>query len=327
MGPGDLQRVLSKLELIDDPRLLVGISGADDAGVVRVSDELALIQTVDFFTPIVDDPYQFGVIAATNALSDVYAMGGQPLAALNIVCSPTEVADLDVLAQIIQGGYSKIVESGAVLAGGHSVSDKELKYGLSVTGVIHPDKIVTNNQAKLADRLVLTKPIGTGILATALKREAIGEEDFEPAVSSMSALNRDAAEIMVKAGVRAGTDVTGFGLLGHALELACASGVGIELESSSVPLFPRVLELAEQGKVPGGTKRNLEHARPHLIIPPALPEVMLQILADAQTSGGLLMCVPPDKLDGLLKDLDAKGLVNAVIGRIVDDHPSRINLL
>jgi len=316
---------LCDLPLITDPNLLAGMEKCEDAGVYKLNDELAIIQTLDFFTPIVDDPYAFGQIAAANALSDVYAMGGRPLTAMNIVCFPVKTMDISVLKQILAGGLDKIREAGVVLVGGHSVDDQELKYGLSVTGIIHPARVVLNSGARAGDKLILTKPLGTGIINTAAKRGAAGKEVIDRTVRCMSTLNRTASELMMEAGVNACTDVTGFGLLGHACEMIEGANVGMVFYSTAVPLFPEVREFAVMGLVPGGTYRNKEF-RSHMVeVAGDIPDDLLLILFDAQTSGGLLISIPPTRAERLLQRLHGGGAAEAaIIGEVVDEPKGKI---
>lgn len=313
------------LPLITDPNLLAGMEKCEDAGVYKLNDELAIIQTLDFFTPIVDDPYAFGQIAAANALSDVYAMGGRPLTAMNIVCFPVKTMDISVLKQILAGGLDKIREAGVVLVGGHSVDDQELKYGLSVTGIIHPARVVLNSGARAGDKLILTKPLGTGIINTAAKRGTAGKEVIDRTVRCMSTLNRTASELMMEAGVNACTDVTGFGLLGHACEMIEGANVGMVFYSAAVPLFPEVREFAVMGLVPGGTYRNKEF-RSHMVeVAGDIPDDLLLILFDAQTSGGLLISIPPTRAERLLQRLHGGGAAEAaIIGEVVDEPKGKI---
>ena len=313
------------LPLIADPNLLAGMEKCEDAGVYKLNDELAIIQTLDFFTPIVDDPYAFGQIAAANALSDVYAMGGSPLTAMNIVCFPVKTMGISVLKQILAGGLDKIREAGVVLVGGHSVDDQELKYGLSVTGTVHPARVVLNSGARAGDKLILTKPLGTGIINTAAKGSAAGKEVIDRAVRCMSTLNRTASELMMEAGVNACTDVTGFGLLGHACEMIEGANVGMVFYSTAVPLFPEVREFAVMGLVPGGTYRNKEF-RSHMVeVAGDIPDDLLLILFDAQTSGGLLISIPPTRAKRLLQRLHSGGAAEAaIIGEVVAEPKGKI---
>jgi selenide,water dikinase len=293
-----------------------------------LSDDIALVQTIDFFTPIVDDPFSFGQIAAANALSDVYAMGGKPLTAMNIVAFPIKKMDRNILKEILKGGLSKVQESGALLVGGHSIDDPDIKYGLSVTGVVHPDKILTNANAHPGDRLILTKPLGTGIIATALKGGVASEEALAKITESMTTLNRMASEVTVEIGVNACTDITGFGLLGHALEMAIASDVGIAITSNSVPIFPEAEEYASMGMVPGGTRRNREFGSCRIELAGTIPDTIMDILYDAQTSGGLLISVKGEKAHSLLEQLHSKGVRQAaMVGEVRTDPKGAIVLL
>lgn len=325
IGPGDLSEVIRSLPGgAADPNLLVGIDTSDDAGVYRLSDELALVQTVDFFTPIVDDPYSFGQIAAANAISDIYAMGGKPLTVLNIVAFPINTLDKRILADILRGAADKVREAGATLVGGHSIDDKEPKFGLAVTGLIHPDRVKTNAGAKPGNRLILTKPIGVGIMTTSIKNDRLDEREIARVTQVMSTLNKTAAETMQGYEVDACTDVTGFGLMGHALEMAKGSGVGIRIRHADVPVLPRARELAESGFVPGGTKKNYEHVLPHVSYPEALTQTDRWVLCDAVTSGGLLIAVRGDQAESLLAALVAAGVEASLIGETVAGHPGQI---
>ncbi len=293
---------------------------ADDAGVYKLTDDLAIVQTVDFFKPIVDDPYTFGQIAVANALSDVYAMGGKPLTAMNIVCFPSKTLDISVLRDILRGGIDKLREAGVVLVGGHSVDDSELKYGLSVTGTVHPKKVLTKGGAKPGDQLILTKPLGTGIINTAVKARMAGERVIETVAQSMAALNKTASEVMLQVGVNACTDITGFGLLGHACEMIQDSQVGLKIRSVSVPIFPETLGLARVGMIPGGTYRNKEF-RAKMVDSAGVGDIMMDILFDPQTSGGLFMSVSADKAGLLLAKLKEAGVTDAAIVGEVVGHP------
>ncbi len=302
---------------ITDPNVLVGTATADDAGVYRLTDEIALAQTVDFFTPIVDSPYDFGRIAAANAFSDIYAMGARPVIALNIVAFPKE-SPIEILGEILRGGAEKAAEAGVSIIGGHSIDDREPKYGMAVTGLVHPKKIVANSGARPGDRLVLTKPLGTGVVATAIKKGNPRPETVAEAVEQMAALNRAASEAMTEVGVSACTDITGFGLLGHLKEMIDASGVGAALRTAEVPFLPGVLDLAE-GHMAQGSRNNLRFAEPHVSWEPAVPVPVRLLLADAQTSGGLLIAVPQANLPDLLHALEKKGVqTRSVIGEIND---------
>ncbi len=298
---------------------------AEDASVYKLSDELAIIQTIDFFTPIVDDPYSFGQVAAANAMSDVYAMGGKPLTAMNVVCFPVKTMDMSILKEILAGGIDKIHEAGAILVGGHSIEDEELKYGLSVTGTIHPAKVVLNTGAKTGDRLILTKPLGTGIISTALKGKIASETTVAKATKSMATLNRKASELMQEIGVHAATDVTGFGLLGHACEMIEGTDVGMLIHSAAVPFFPEAKELAEKGMIPGGLHRNREFRLNMVEINKEVPDYLADIFFDPQTSGGLLISVAEKKAPVLLERMHQEGIEEAaVIGEITTEPKGKV---
>lgn len=328
IGPADLMQVLRSLPpTVPNPDLLVGLDTSDDAGVYRLSDELALVQTVDFFTPIVDDPYSFGQIAAANALSDIYAMGGKPLTVLNIVAFPISVLDKSILADILRGAADKVQEAGATLVGGHSIDDKEPKFGLAVTGLVHPDKVRTNAAARLGDKLILTKPIGVGILTTSIKKDQLSPEETTRLTTVMSTLNKTAAEVMSSFEVHACTDVTGFGLLGHASEMAKGSQLGLVIHKDKVPMLPRVRELAEKGFVPGGTKNNFAYLEGSIIYPEEMDQIDRYILCDAVTSGGLLISVASEESELLLQQLKDAGVEAAIIGEVTDAHPGQITVI
>ena len=311
--------------MVADPNLIVGLEKADDAGVYKLTDDLAIVQTIDFFTPIVDDPYTFGQIAVANALSDVYAMGGRPLTAMNIVCFPSKTLDILVLREILRGGLDKMHEAGVVLVGGHSVDDPELKYGLSVTGSVHPKRVLTKGGAKPGDRLILTKPIGTGIISTAVKGGLAGEPAIKAVARSMAALNKIASEVMLKVGVNACTDITGFGLLGHACEMILDSKIGLRIHSAAVPLFPQTIELAGMGMIPAGTYRNKEFRSNMVQMAAGVSDIMLDVLFDPQTSGGLFISVSADKASTLLARLKEAGVAHAaVIGEAVGRPAQKI---
>ena len=317
--------MLSKLPPIHDPRVLVGIDTSDDAGVYLLNEETALIQTLDFFTPIVDDPYLFGQIAAANSLSDVYAMGGKPLTAMNIVTFPVCRLDAEVLLAILSGGQQKIAEAGAVMVGGHTIDDDEPKYGLSVTGTVHPSRILTNAGAQPGDALILTKAIGTGVLYTALKAELF-PEGVAAAAAGMAQLNRYAAQAMERYAVNACTDITGFGLLGHAYEMSAASGVDMEVYSGEVPLLPDAAEAANMGLVPAGAYANREYLKA-VSFDPAVPENIRDLLFDPQTSGGLLISLPAGLADALLADMKESGVEYAAcIGRVSGKGTGKIHV-
>mgnify|MGYP005840127851 CR=1 FL=1 len=319
--------MLAALPAAAHPDLLVGLNSADDAGVIRVREDLALIQTLDFFTPIVDDPRLFGRIAAANALSDVYAMGGVPLTAMNIVCFPRRSLSLDVLREVLLGGHEIVREAGALLVGGHSVEDPELKYGLSVTGAVHPERVVTNAGARPGDCLILTKPLGTGVLATAIKGGLAPPETEAEAVRWMTALNKDAAEAMQETGVHACTDITGFGLLGHALEMARASRVMVEIRASRVPLIPGVRDLASMGLLPAGSFANRRFCERAVAVTEGIDPLLVDLLADAQTSGGLLISVPAARCEALHAALQRRGVPHHEIGKVAEAGAGGIILL
>jgi selenide,water dikinase len=307
---------LESLPLETDPNLLVGRETSDDAGVYRLTADLALVQTIDFITPVVNDPYDFGRIAAANALSDVYAMGGRPLTAMNVVCFPIRTMDKNVLREILRGGLEKIHEAGAVLAGGHSVEDPEIKYGLSVTGLVHPDRILTNAGVLPGDALILTKPLGTGVLATAIKAGLLSEAAEKRATETMATLNKTAAEIMSAYPVHACTDITGFGLLGHTLEMATASRVSIAIDVEKVPLLPEVLDSVQMGLVPAGSFSNRNYCAHRISQLRPIDPLMLDLVADAQTSGGLLISLPEQSASSLVSALRIGGVADAaIIGR------------
>ncbi len=300
-----------------DPNLLVGLDTSDDAGIYRVSDDLALIQTVDYFTPIVDDPYMFGQIAAANALSDVYAMGGQPKTVLNIVGFPIKKLGADMLAEILKGAAEKVKESGAILVGGHSIDDQEPKFGMAVTGYVHPEKFFRNVGAQPGDVLVITKPIGVGILTTGIKRGAVSEQQEKSVIETMATLNKTAAEELAGLEVHAVTDVTGFGLLGHACEMAKGSNVSFTINHAEVPILEGTHELAEKGIVPGGSKANYEWLKDDVEFTSEISESMQHILCDAITSGGLLVSLSSKDAKTYVEKLHNKGIHAAkIIGEV-----------
>jgi len=299
---------------------------ADDAGVVRLNEDTALIHTLDFFSPVVDDPFTFGRIAAANALSDVYAMGGTPLSAMNIVCFPAG-SEIPILREILRGGLDKIKEADALLVGGHSVDDPDIKYGLAVTGVVHPERILTNAGARPGDRIVLSKPLGTGILATALKRGKATDGMIAAMTDSMSRLNRWAGEAAVAHGAHGATDITGFGLVGHAREMAKASGVALRIDTASIPFLESAPEAAKSGLVPGGTKRNAKHFSCHVDGASSMPPPLVDLLHDAQTSGGLLVSLPSHRAGECAEAMRSAGDASAaVIGEVLDGPAGRIIL-
>lgn len=314
MGPGDLSRALASLPRQTDARLLVGSESFDDAGIFVLSDDLALVQTVDFFAPIVDDPYDFGRIAAANALSDVYAMGGEPLTAMNIVGFPTSTLPVEILTDILRGGYDMVRAAGAVMAGGHTVVDEELKYGLSVTGRADPKRLLTNAGARVGDRLVLTKPLGSGLLTTAARDGDLDAEFHRTMVEWMARLNDVASRAALAVGARCATDVTGFGLLGHASHVARGSGVTLTVDAAKIPLLPGARAAAERGVRTGGGARNAEYLEPRVAWGET-DSIMRAILVDPQTSGGLLVAVPAPALDDYLSRVAEAVEIGAVVVR------------
>lgn len=322
LAKGLLEKILCGLPRLESEDVLVGIEFADDAGVVRVSPEIAIIHTTDFFPPIVDDPFTFGRIAAVNALSDVYAMGGRPLAGMNLVSFPLARHDRDVLREILRGGLAALKEAGAVLAGGHTVEGQELLYGLAVTGTVHPDRIWRNAGAHVGDALLLTKPLGTGLVTTAAKAGLADPGHLATAVRWMASLNRDAADALHGATPHAVTDVTGFGLVGHAAEMALASGVAVELDLGSLPQLPGAYEAAATGLVPAGAGKNRESVAAMLEVAGGCDPILVDLALDPQTSGGLLAALPPDEADALERRIPSA----AVIGRCVAGAPGHILL-
>jgi len=312
--------------LITDPNLIIGMENADDAGVYRLRDDLAIIQTVDFFTPIVDDPYIFGRIAVTNALSDVYAMGGKPLTAMNIVCFPVGKMDIGILREILRGGLEQMREAGVVLVGGHSVEDDEPKYGLSVTGVVHPDRVLANRGALPGDRLILTKALGSGIASTALKGGVADLALQKRSVAAMMELNRTASELAAKRDdIHACTDITGFGLLGHAMEMIEGTATGIKIYSKAIPYFAGVQELIETGIIPGGLIRNRKFRERQIEKGDDCPAWIFDLLFDPQTSGGLFISLPEAGANALLEEMHKAGISDAaIVGEVVLTPPGKI---
>lgn len=300
---------------------------AEDAGVYKLSEELAIVQTLDFFTPVVDDPYIFGQVTAANALSDVYAMGGKPLTAMNIVCFPVKTMDMSILKEILAGGLDKLREAGVTLVGGHSVEDQELKYGLSITGIIHPAKVILNTGARAGDKLLLTKPLGTGIINTALKGGLADEGAVSRAIECMVTLNRKASELMMEVDVHACTDVTGFGLLGHACEMIEGTDIGMVIHSATVPLLPETEGYARMGLIPAGTIRNRDFRLPMIELATEISDEKLLILFDAQTSGGLLISVPGQEADMLLQRMHEEGIEEAtLIGEVTAESKGKVTV-
>jgi len=318
--------VLARLPKQFDPNVLVGFDTADDAGVYLLSPELALVQTVDFFTPIVDDPYTFGQIAAANALSDVYAMGGRPISALSIVGFPNAGRDVKILEGILQGGLAKMQEAGCTVIGGHSIGDEEIKFGYAVTGVINPQRVLKNVGAQPGDRLILTKRIGTGVIGTALKKDAASKAAVDAAILSMCTLNRAGMEAALPLEVHAATDVTGFGLLGHAREMAVGSNVSLAIDSAQVQFLPEARELARKGFLPGGMKRNQEFIGGCVEFAPDVAEEVRNLLFDPQTSGGLLLSVALKDATRLLESLRTNGVSAQQVGEVIEKTHPLINV-
>jgi selenide,water dikinase len=329
LGPADLKAVLSNIHQSELVEGTVGFDSSDDAAVYTLDDGRIIIQSVDFFTPIVDDPFTFGQIAAANSLSDIYAMGGTPLFALNVAAFNSDELPLTVLTDILNGGVSIAKEAGIPILGGHTIKDKEPKYGMVVTGEVHPDKLTRNDNAQIGDLLVLTKPLGTGIISTAIKRGVANDSVMDTAIDSMRTLNKSAADAMVEVGVNACTDITGYGLLGHLLEMCKGSNVSSTIEFDAMPFMKGVFELAQEGVIPGGTKRNLEFVLNDINSAKYLAKFQLHMLADAQTSGGLLISVSPNKAEALVNVLKSKGtLACHIIGEIEPiDGELKINIL
>jgi selenide,water dikinase len=320
--------VLSKLDFGGSPDVLVGISTGDDAGVFRLRDDLAVVNTIDFFTPVVDDPFTYGQIAAANSLSDVYAMGGTPQTALNVVCWPQSGLPGEMLAQVLRGGNEKAREAGVFVVGGHSVADDEVKYGMAVTGVIDPRRIIRNVGARPGDVLLLSKPLGTGILMTAFKRDRLAVDYYAAAVRWMAELNATAARMMLKYDVHAATDITGFGLAGHGTKMADGSGVTLIIEESDLPLLPGVLELSREGMTPGGGRRNREFFGPGVKVSEEVADEIGEIAFDPQTSGGLLIALAESEAHSLLADLQKSGNTEAaIIGRVAERRSFSIELV
>jgi selenide,water dikinase len=317
---------LRDLPLIKDPNLLTGFEHAEDAGVYKISDDVALVQTLDFFTPTVDDPYTFGQIAATNALNDVYAMGGKPITAMNIVCFPIKTMDMAVLREVLRGGLDKMREAGVLLVGGHSVEDNEIKYGLSVTGTIHPDKVWFNRGAKSGDSLILTKPLGTGIVSTAIKGGEADAQLVAKAIACMTQLNKNAAQLMIdQDSINACTDITGFGFLGHACEMIENENVGLRINSAAVPIFKGVRNLVETGYVPAGLYRNKNYRISQIEKKDTCLDWILDVLFDPQTAGGLFFSISANEAQDLIQKMHQGGIADAsIVGKVVSENPGKI---
>lgn len=327
MGPGTLSEILSRLPVIEDPDLLISGTTMDDAGVYRLSSELAMVQTVDFFTPMVDDPYVFGQVAAANSLSDIYAMGAVPKTAMNIIAFPVNKMEITVLEAILAGGADKLIEAKTLLVGGHTIEDDEPKYGLSVTGFVHPEKVLANRGARPGDVLVLTKPLGVGIITTAIKGGVATTEQQQAVIHSMTQLNRYAQEAMQGISVHGCTDVTGFGLLGHGYEMVADNRVGLEIWSNRVPVHGGALELADMGIVPGGAHRNRCYLGDRIGFGEGVSPAMQDILSDPQTSGGLLLALGERDAEKYLRNLKDAGLEGVVIGTVTDRIPGKVMVL
>lgn len=317
MAPDALSQVLSQLPKQSHPNLLVGFDTSDDASVYKIDDDKAIIQTVDIFPPVVDDPFSYGQIAAANSLSDVYAMGGTPTLAMNILCLPEELDD-DVAHQILLGGYSKCEEAGALLCGGHTIVDKEPKYGLCVTGFVHPDKIFKNDTSQVGDKLIITKAVGSGILNTAIKGNLLEQEEIDALIKSMATLNKSACDVALKYQINSCTDITGFGLLGHTYEMAKGSGNTIKIFSEAVPLLPKVYEMASMGIVPAGAYKNRNWLSCQVSIESDVDEARVDSFFDPQTSGGLLLSVKEEESAQILNELKEQGLDAAIIGEVCE---------
>lgn len=327
MGPADLHSILKGLKLPSDPHVLVGLESPDDAGVYGFDDDTALVQSVDYFTPVLDDPYDYGQAAAANSLSDIYAMGARPLTALTLLGYPPGELAAETVGRILQGGADKVRESGAVVLGGHTVDDAEPKFGYSVLGVVRPDRLLKKSAARPGDVLLLTKPIGVGVLSSAIKKADVPPALIQEVTEVMAALNR-VGQDLAPLGVRAATDITGFGLLGHALEMARESGVGVRIHAGRVPVLAAAWEYGAQGLFPSGSDRNSDFVGPSVDFDPAVPELTRRMLADAVTSGGLLIAVPRDRLEEVLELVRAaRTPAAAVIGEVEAASPGRITVL
>ena len=324
IGPGDLSNILCGIDIPEDANVIVGLKGFEDAGVYGITDELAVVQTVDFFTPVVNDPYRFGQIAAANALSDIYAMGARPVTALNIVCFPPKKLDIGILRAILRGGIDKVREAGASLLGGHSVDDEEVKYGLSVTGIVHPGRIVRNEGARPGDLLVLTKPLGTGILITAIKGNQVSPEVEKLVSSTMATLNGRASEAMLSAGAHAATDVTGFGLAGHLKEMI-KEHIGVEIYAGKLPCFPEAEELSAAGFLPSGFYRNRDFYAP--FVEAETTGFLFDLIFDPQSSGGLLIALGEGDIDAFDREAKGRSVDYRVIGCFTDGPKGKIRVV
>jgi selenide,water dikinase len=320
----DLAAVLCNIRFPASNRCYSGIASSEDAGIYVLNEGLALLQSVDFFTPIVDDPYIFGAIAASNALSDIYAMGGKPLSALALACFPKKGLEFSIMEKMVSGGVDKLKEADVCLLGGHTVADQEIKFGFAVTGSVHPHKIIYNSKAKVGDSLLLTKALGIGVISTGIKKGIVSQGLIEEISALMCQLNRTASEQMVEVGVSAATDITGFGLLGHCYEMSRASGVTFEINLSTLPVIDEALGLASQGIFPAAVKSNLEYVKDAVVFPPNLDEPRRIILLDPQTSGGLLIAAPLEKCSIISKELTKESIAAALIGRVIEKQSKSI---
>jgi selenide,water dikinase len=328
MSPEDLARLLGQIPTVHDDRVMVGQGTLDDAGIYRITEDMCLVQTTDIFPPVIQDPYLYGQIVAANSLSDVYAMGGVPLTAMNLVGFPTGTLPLDLLALILKGGAEKVKEAGCVLIGGHTWRDAEIKYGLAVTGSVHPDRIISNANAKPGDRLLLTKPIGTGVITTAIRGGHVPEAMEKRISLSMARLNKSAGEKMVAHGVTAATDITGYGLFGHAREIAEASGVSLRFRLRDIPLFPGAVDFSREGFLPGGSHQNKTYLEGKVFLDPGIEEAVSDLLFDAQTSGGMLICAPEGQAASLLEAIRGGGDPEAMeVGEVLPDQGVSIVLV
>lgn len=318
-----LERLLAKLPKNNDPNLLVGFESRDDAGIYRLTEEIALVTTADFITPPVNDPYLYGQIAAANAISDVYAMGGRPVTCLNLICFPLDKLDPEVLQQVVAGALNKIIEAGAVLAGGHSVEDDEPKFGLVVTGIVHPEKYWANSGARVGDVLILTKPIGSGVIFNANIKKWVSQKAMEECLATLTTLNKTSAEVMADFDIHAATDITGFGLAGHGFEMAVGSNVCLEIKIEDIPLLPEALEMYKKGMSTGMNTHNRQLVEKNTRFKIKLPRWYQEIVYDPQTSGGLLVALPKNQGHDLLKALKDAGVTGSqVIGRVIAQHDS-----
>ncbi|MGL4993639.1 MAG: selenide, water dikinase SelD [Bacteroidales bacterium] len=329
LSPKELSKLLQDIPLLKDNRILVDIDTHDDAGVFKINDTTALIVTTDFFPPVCSDALEFGEIAAANSLSDVYAMGGTPILSLNLTMFPSSKIPLDILKDILLGGQSKINEAGAFTMGGHTIDDFPPKYGLAVVGTVHPDNLITNSGLKEGQKLILTKPLGIGVIIAAKRLGIAPEDSYKAALEQMKLLNKKGAELMQKYGVSGATDVTGFGLIGHAFKMAQSSGVSIQIESTKLPLLPTVMDLLEEGCIPGGAFRNLDYSKEYVHFAQELSTELKMLACDPQTSGGLLMGVDADKAESLLKELHLSGIHPdaSIIGDVIPQRNKSLYLL